>query len=298
MAKVFISHSWEDNHIAKKIAENLRRDGAEIWIDYANIKGGDQLPVRISKALEWCDTLVLLWSKSAADSYYVGLEWQGALDLQKRIIPSLIDDTRRPGILHGFLYINFKDFDKGYELLLQALDLKREKPTKPPRKPVEQVPSKKVQPKQKIMKIISLFVAITIIGIGGIFLLQKFLANGTQQEQKIAEPKSNEDSLKTYWASWQTKMNDSYLQALKRDENTNFAASYKAQSWQDFLNNYPDDNLFSQKDNDHRSNAINRRDYWRKKATQDSIYTVDKAYWDKRQSEMNGGWIKQLQKNK
>ncbi|MBD3339990.1 MAG: TIR domain-containing protein, partial [Candidatus Lokiarchaeota archaeon] len=52
MSKVFISHSWEDNEISRKIAENLKRDGAEIWIDYARIHGGDSLPARISEALE------------------------------------------------------------------------------------------------------------------------------------------------------------------------------------------------------------------------------------------------------
>ena len=56
MAKVFISHSWKDNDIAKKIAYELKHDGAEIWIDYARIKPGEGLPDRIGEALEWCDT--------------------------------------------------------------------------------------------------------------------------------------------------------------------------------------------------------------------------------------------------
>ena len=30
MPKVFISHSWEDSEIAREIAANLKRDGAEI----------------------------------------------------------------------------------------------------------------------------------------------------------------------------------------------------------------------------------------------------------------------------
>ena len=68
--KVFISHAWEDNEISRQLAEYLKRDGADIWIDYSKIHGGDSLPRRISEALDWCDTLILLWSKSAINSYY------------------------------------------------------------------------------------------------------------------------------------------------------------------------------------------------------------------------------------
>ncbi|MCI0495761.1 TIR domain-containing protein [candidate division KSB1 bacterium] len=127
MRKVFISHSWEDNETSRKLAEYLKRDGADIWIDYTRIHGGDSLPRRISEALEWCDTLVLLWSKSAKDSYYVNLEWENALDLQKNIIPCLLDETKRPAILSRCLYIDFKNIDNGYRLLCYALDLEFQK---------------------------------------------------------------------------------------------------------------------------------------------------------------------------
>ena len=124
MPKVFISHSWEDSDIARKIAEYIKRDGANVWIDYDRITGGESLPDRISEALEWCDTLVLVWSQSVASSYYVKLEWQSALDLKKRIIQCLIDDARRPAILRGFLYIDFQNFNQGYKELCRALGLK------------------------------------------------------------------------------------------------------------------------------------------------------------------------------
>jgi len=121
--KVFISHSWEDNEIARKLAEELKSVGVEIWIDYTRIKGGDNLPVRISEALKWCDTLLLVWSKSAASSYYVNLEWENALDQRKIIVPCVTDDTKRPAILRGLLYIDFRDFKKGLSELFKAFDL-------------------------------------------------------------------------------------------------------------------------------------------------------------------------------
>lgn len=123
MPKVFISHSWEDNNISKQIASYLKQAGAEVWIDYARISGGDSLPEVIGEAIEWCDTMVLVWSKSAACSYFVKLEWTCGLTNQKRIIPCVVDNTRLPTILSGFLYINFGDGKQDFIELGRALKL-------------------------------------------------------------------------------------------------------------------------------------------------------------------------------
>lgn len=123
MPKVFISHSWADNDISRKIAHDLKRDGAETWIDYARISGGESLPERISQALDWCDTLVLIWSKSASTSKWVTKEWSSALSLDKTIIPCLIDNGKLPAILCDLLYIDLKNFDNGYNDLCRALKL-------------------------------------------------------------------------------------------------------------------------------------------------------------------------------
>jgi len=117
-----ISHSWEDNDISRTLAEYLKRDGADIWIDYARISGGDSLPEIIGNAIEWCNTMVLVWSKSATSSYFVKLEWTCALSNQKKIIPCVLDGAKLPTILSGFLYLDFKNFESGYRSL--ARDLK------------------------------------------------------------------------------------------------------------------------------------------------------------------------------
>jgi len=123
MPKIFISHSWEDNDISRKLAEYLRRDGAEVWIDYARIEGGDSLPKIISDAIDWCDTLVLIWSKSAAASYWVGEEWTCAHVNKKRIIPCIIDNTKLPTILTSRLYLHFSNLERGYRELARTLKL-------------------------------------------------------------------------------------------------------------------------------------------------------------------------------
>ncbi len=127
MPKVFISHSWEDNAISREIAEYLKNNGAEIWIDYARISGGESLPDKMNEGLEWCDTLILIWTKAAAASYYVKLEWQCALTAQKVIIPCLLDHTKLPLILGSKLYIPFHNPEAGYPELARALNLRIKK---------------------------------------------------------------------------------------------------------------------------------------------------------------------------
>jgi len=121
--KIFISHAWEDNEISRKLAENLKRDGAEIWIDYAKIRGGDSLPEIISNAIEWCDTLILVWSKKASNSYWVKEEWTCAHSIRKRIVPCLVDEAELPSILRSRLYIDIRIFEVGYKGLTQAINV-------------------------------------------------------------------------------------------------------------------------------------------------------------------------------
>ncbi len=248
MEKVFISHSWNDNSIAEKIYNNLKFNGAEIWIDYVELKPGEELPKQISQALEWCDTLLVIWSESAAKSHYVGLEWQAALDMHKRIILCLVDNAERPAILRGYRYIDFKNFRKGYEQLLCALDLEAVRsqvpsPTqkKPPR------PRRKI-PTQQILKYAAILVAVVILGLTVNYVVQKIAAD--------------REAKRVYWQKYQTRMNTRFQQAQQSDGDTRKSASDKLQIWQQFLTDFATDNPYSQQDNDERAFAERRKNYW------------------------------------
>ena len=124
MPKIFVSHSWEDNEVSRKLATQLRRDGAEIWVYYTQIELGDGLPKSFGDAINWCDIFILILSKTSSTSQIVQREWQRALELKKIVITCLIDNARQFTTLHGFLFVNFFDFDHGYKNLVQLLNLK------------------------------------------------------------------------------------------------------------------------------------------------------------------------------
>lgn len=121
--KIFISHTWEDNDLVYQLGTELKNAGIEIWVDYNDVRGGDNLPERISEALQWCNTLLLIWSEAASKSYWVKLEWTNAISLKKVIIPCRLDSTELPSILANTKYINFSDVKKGLIQLRQTLRL-------------------------------------------------------------------------------------------------------------------------------------------------------------------------------
>ncbi len=127
--KIFISHSWEDKPLVRRLENELQAAGAEVWVDHEGIRGGDNLPERISEALEWCNTLVLVWTKAASQSRWVKLEWTNAISLEKAIIPCRVDNAALPAILAHKAYVPFSDVEAGLAQLLQALRLSKPAPS-------------------------------------------------------------------------------------------------------------------------------------------------------------------------
>jgi len=121
--RIFISHAWEDKALVRQIEKALAEAGAEVWVDHAGIRGGDNLPARISDALDWCNTLLLIWSKAAVGSRWVKLEWTNAIALDKLVIPCPLEKTVLPSILANTAYIDFSNRDRGLRDLRRALQL-------------------------------------------------------------------------------------------------------------------------------------------------------------------------------
>lgn len=123
--KIFISHSWSDRELIRKIEHKLKVAGAEVWVDLKDIHAGDSIPKRISKALKWCDTMILVWSHTSSISHWVELEWENAIALEKKVIPCLVDATKLPCILARTAYVDFRNIEKGVVQLLHALSLNK-----------------------------------------------------------------------------------------------------------------------------------------------------------------------------
>ncbi len=137
--KIFISHSWDNKFLVRRLEAELKAAGAEVWVDHAGVRGGDNLPKEISAALAWCNTVVLVWSQSAAQSHWVELEWTNAIALRKLVIPCRVDKTALPALLANLLYLDFTEVEKGLTQLREAVQLAQKPITNTPTSNIERV---------------------------------------------------------------------------------------------------------------------------------------------------------------
>ncbi|KUN16972.1 hypothetical protein AQJ23_43195 [Streptomyces antibioticus] len=101
---VFLSYSREDQQTAVRLAAELRRLGAEVWLDIDNLLPGDNWKSAVSDAIERSDYFVALLSASSVGKRgYVHKELREALDIldetpddQRFVIPCRIDNCTIP----------------------------------------------------------------------------------------------------------------------------------------------------------------------------------------------------------
>ena len=120
MTRVFISYSRVDEDFARRLATDLDRLGAEVWIDVDDIPPGANWSTAIQQGLDTCDALVLVISPDSMTSKNVEDEWQYVRDESKAILPVLWRPVPR---LHFQLRrIQYVDFHRQrYEMALGQL---------------------------------------------------------------------------------------------------------------------------------------------------------------------------------
>ncbi|MGA6180923.1 toll/interleukin-1 receptor domain-containing protein [Stenotrophomonas sp. NPDC077421] len=108
---IFISHNKKQKSQARLLAMALVEHGENVWFDEWTILPGESLTGSIEDGLSNSDVFILLWSKDAAASKWVGTELRAYIrrrvdDESLRIIPIMIDDTPLPTLVadyRGFL---------------------------------------------------------------------------------------------------------------------------------------------------------------------------------------------------
>jgi TIR domain len=92
---VFISHSWADKPLARRIARRLKHRGITIWIDEEELSGGNTLPRALRRAILGSTHVILVGTSSSRLSRWV----QAELDYAKSpifrrpiIVPLIFED--------------------------------------------------------------------------------------------------------------------------------------------------------------------------------------------------------------
>lgn len=113
MSSAFLSYSRDDLPQVEQLEAQLKQTHAiSIWRDQEHIRGGQQWPKVLGKAIAEQDVFLLAWSKNAAVSHFVEFEWCTALALKKTIVPCLLDNTPLPPSLASTNALSVHDLSK------------------------------------------------------------------------------------------------------------------------------------------------------------------------------------------
>ena len=110
---MFICHSSFDKPFARRLAEELRNRGAEVWIDEEKMTVGDSLFESISFGIEQADYVVVLVTAASLQRPWVRKELAAAFSLEverggKCILPILLEGTELPALLKDKVYADFR----------------------------------------------------------------------------------------------------------------------------------------------------------------------------------------------
>ncbi len=94
MAKIFVSHAWEDKFFAKPLADALKQHH-NVWFDEYSLNIGDSLRAKIDEGLATCDFGVVVLSHHFFNKNWTQNELDGLMALQrthrKMILPIWLD---------------------------------------------------------------------------------------------------------------------------------------------------------------------------------------------------------------
>lgn len=108
---IFISHSSRDNAFTRFLADSLTLAGFDVWVDFDDITSGDRWVQTIQKAVEDCESIIVVMSRAARDSEWVERESLLAMDLGKRLYIALIEDMPLPLHLLNRQFTDFRNPD-------------------------------------------------------------------------------------------------------------------------------------------------------------------------------------------
>ena len=99
---VFLSYASEDSEAAQRIADALKGDGIEVWLDKSELRGGDAWDQAIQRQIRDCKLFMPLISSNSDRRVegYFRLEWRLAVDRMKMmaddaafLVPVVVDAT-------------------------------------------------------------------------------------------------------------------------------------------------------------------------------------------------------------
>lgn len=127
LASVFVSHRVADIELAERLADEIRSEGHEVWLDKWEINLGDSIVEKMDNGLEAFQFLILCYSSAGVNTPWISREWMSILarQLQQenvKILPVRLSGGSAPAILADLKYADLTiDWNLGIYQILSAL---------------------------------------------------------------------------------------------------------------------------------------------------------------------------------
>lgn len=108
--ELVVSYARSDEAIVKSLVTLLRVTDTRVFRDVDSIPPGDFWRQTIQDAISGCTVLILFWCSHAAISAEVEREYELALQLNKRVVPVLLDRSELNGSLRERQHIDMRHF--------------------------------------------------------------------------------------------------------------------------------------------------------------------------------------------
>ncbi len=133
MSSIFLCHSSVDKPFVEKLANDLRKAGANVWFDKWEIKVGESILWRIEEGIRAQEYLAIILSPDAIVSDWVktelGAVWSRQMNERRiLVLPILYRDCDIPYILRDRKYADFRsNYEKGFLEICSAIGIEQEK---------------------------------------------------------------------------------------------------------------------------------------------------------------------------
>jgi len=77
--RVFISYSWSDKPLARRVTRRLRQNGVDVFLDETHLGPGMALPESLRKEIHDSSHLLVLWTATAITAHFRYISKNGRL---------------------------------------------------------------------------------------------------------------------------------------------------------------------------------------------------------------------------
>jgi hypothetical protein len=124
---IFVSYSHADKAFVNKLAANLVKHDAHVWVDTWELNVGDSILNRVQEAIQESSALLIVLSRASVASEWCKKELNAGLvrELDEKrvvVLPVLVEECEIPVFLREKMYADFRtDFKSGLKLLVDAV---------------------------------------------------------------------------------------------------------------------------------------------------------------------------------